>query len=207
MSRPFLIALVCIGAFCLTTDTHASSNVLEVRVNYIRSPASTETRNHFVMSCGTDADCTVRGALSYFFNPNFDCMVYSHPPAMCDSPTIPGYECKVQTRVPRNLVEALAPAARADLKAVLKPFKEFDPVYSLPPYGFIPGWEVKIRLDSGPLWLLNRLLNTSRAGSEGAWNVRQSGRWAVQASDRFDRAFKALLEPIFKSVKGGCPTR
>jgi hypothetical protein len=181
VTRHLLIALVCIGVLGFSTDTHASGDVLEVRATYDwQGLAPTWPHNTFSIMCSTGPDCTVSGVLRE-----------GRPGSR------PVKECLVQISVPKTLVQALLPAARADLKAVPKPVEEIGHTDDY------PRWEVQIRLDSGAL----RLLNTSNTGPKGSWNVQQSGRWAVQQTDVFGRAFDTVLEPIFKSLRGGCPTR
>ncbi len=181
MSRQLLIALVCIGAFSFTTDTHASSDVLEIRATYTWAGLSPNwPHNMFSITCSTGPDCAVRGAL------------HEGRPGSRNLK-----QCLVQTSLLRKLAQALPSAARADLKSVPKPVEQIGHTDDY------PRWDVQIRLNSGDL----RLLNTSNTGPKGTWNVQQSGRWAVQQSDRFERVFQAMLKPIFKSVKGDCPTR
>jgi hypothetical protein len=183
MSRPLLIALVCIGAFCFMTDTHASGDVLEVQATYRWAGLSPTWPHHtFSITCSSSPECAVKAVLREGQPPLTD-------PKRC--------ERTVETSVPRKLVEVLPDAARADLKAVFKPVEMIGHTDDY------PRWDVQIRLSSGGI----RLLNTSNTGPKGTWNVQQSGRWSVQQSDRFDRAFKAALEPILKSVKGACPAR
>ncbi len=181
MTQKILIALVCIGTFCFVTDTNASGDVLEIRATYTWAGlAPTFPHNTFSITCSSSPECTVNGRFLQGRPPLSD-------PKTCGR--------SVQTRVPRALVQALLPAARADLKAVLKPVAQIGHTDDY------PRWDVQIRLGSGSI----RLLNTSNTGPKGTWNVQQSGRWAVQQSDRFGRAFQVLLEPINKSVKGACP--
>jgi hypothetical protein len=183
MTRQLLIALVCIGTFCFTTDTNASGDVLEIRATYDWAGLSpTWPHDTFSITCSSSPECTVNGRFLQGRPPFTD-------PKICGR--------SVQTRVPKALVQALLPAARADLKTVPKPVEKIDHTDDY------PSWDVRIRLSSGGI----RLLNTSNTGPKGTWNVQQSGRWSVQQSDRFGRAFKAMLEPIYKSVKGACPAR
>jgi hypothetical protein len=109
----------------------------------------------------------------------------------------PQRTCGLRTSLPKKLVQALLPAARADLKPVPKPVEVIGHTDDY------PRWDVRIRLQSGDL----RLHNTSNTGPKGTWNVQQSGRWAVQETDVFGRAFEAMLEPILKSVNGACSKR
>lgn len=106
------------------------------------------------------------------------------------------HKCVLGISLPKALVQALPAVARTDLKPVS------EPVEVMGPTDHDPRWDVQLQLDSGAL----HLLNTSSHVTKGVWNVQQSGRWAVQETDAFDRAFKAVLEPIFKGVKGGCRT-
>jgi hypothetical protein len=183
MTRPFLIALVCVGAFCFTTDSRASGDVLEIRATYMWAGlAPTWPHNTFSITCSTDPECTVNGRFLEGRPPLTD-------PKVCGR--------SVQTRVPKALVQALPDAAQTDLKAVPKPVEVIGHTDDY------PRWDVQIRLSSGSI----RLLNTSNTGPKGTWNVQQSGRWSVQQTDVFGRAFKAMLEPILKSVKGACPAR
>jgi hypothetical protein len=183
MSRQLLIPLVCIGAFCFTTDTNASGDVLEVRVTYTWAGlAPTWPQNTFLITCSSNPECTVNAVLREGRPPLTD-------PKRC--------ERSVQTSVPKKLVQVLPDAAQADLKAVPKPVEQIGHTDDY------PRWDVQIRRSSGS----TRLLNTSNTGPKGTWNVQQSGRWAVQQSDVFGRAFKAMLEPILKNLKSACPTR
>jgi hypothetical protein len=183
MTRQLWIGLVCIGAFCFTTDTNASGDVLELRAVYTWAGlAPTWPQNTFVIICSSSPDCTVKVVLREGRPPLTD-------PKRC--------ERTVQTSVPKELVQALPAAAQADLKAVPKPIEVIGHTDDY------PRWDVRIRLSSGGI----RLLNTSNTGPKGTWNVQQSGRWAVQQTDRFGRAFKAMLEPILKNLKSACPTR
>jgi hypothetical protein len=183
MTRQLLIALICIGAFCFTTDTNASSDVLEIQAVYTWAGlAPTWPHQTFSIICSSDPECTVKAVLR------------EGQPPLTDPKR---RECSIQTTVPKKRVQALLDDAQADLKAVPKPVEVIGHTDDY------PHWDVRIRLDSGGI----RLLNTSNTGPKGTWNVQQSGRWSVQQSDRFGRAFKAMLEPIYKSGNRNCPTR
>ncbi len=183
MSRQLLIALVCVGAFCFMTDTHASGDVLEIRATYTWAGLAPTWPHHtFSIICSGSPKCAVKAVLR------------EGQPPLTDPKR---RECSIQTRLPRTLVDALIPAARADLKAVPKPVEMIGHTDDY------PRWDVQIRLSGGSI----RLLNTSNTGPKGTWNVQQSGRWSVQQSDRFGRVFKAMLEPIYKSGNGNCPPR
>ena len=180
MTRPFLIALVCLGLACLT-DSRASGDVLEVQAAYTWAGLAPTWPNHtFSILCSSGPDCAVKAVL-----------LEGQPGSS------PSKRCLVDARVPKAIVQALPAAAQTDLKAVPKPVELIGHTDDY------PRWDVRIRSGNGSL----RLLNTSNEGPKGTWNVQQSGRWSVQQSDAFDRAFKAVLEPVYKNAKSACPNR